>query len=103
MLGVIDIQSTLPSIFSAQYILILQVLCDQIALALEKARLFEQTIHRVEREQKVIEITGKLRAANDISKVLEVAVCELKEALGVKKVQIILQRSEDNKKLEEFI
>ncbi|NPV85971.1 MAG: GAF domain-containing protein [Anaerolineae bacterium] len=103
VLGAMDIQSTLPSIFSPQYILILQVLCDQIALALEKARLFEQTIHRVEREQKVIEITGKLRSANDISKVLEIAVRELKEALGVKQVQIILQRSEENKKLEEFI
>jgi GAF domain-containing protein len=42
-----------------------QAVADQVAIALENARLFEQTVRRAERERKVLEITSKIRSTND--------------------------------------
>jgi GAF domain-containing protein/HAMP domain-containing protein len=57
---------------------------DQIGLALENARLFEQTIRRAERERKVLEITSKIRSATDPNAMLEIAKEELQKALKSK-------------------
>jgi len=40
-----------------------QNVADQIGVALENARLFEQTVRRADRERKVLEITGKIRSS----------------------------------------
>ncbi len=58
---------------------------DQIGLALENARLFEQTVRRAERERKVLEITSKIRAATDPNSMLEIAKAELQKALQIAK------------------
>ncbi len=64
---------------------------DQVALALENARLFEQTARRAERERKVLEITSKIRQHNDPQAMLEVAVQELQSALKASRAQVVLQ------------
>ena len=61
---------------------------SQVGVALETARLFEKTTLRAERERKVLEITGRIRAANDPQKMLEIAAAELQKALGVTRAQI---------------
>jgi GAF domain-containing protein len=43
VIGVLDLQSTKPSAFTPEDISVLQILADQIALAVENARLFEET------------------------------------------------------------
>ena len=43
MIGVLDVQSTEPAAFSEEDVAILQALSDQVALAIENARLFEQS------------------------------------------------------------
>ena len=58
-------------------------LADQIALALENARLFEQTQQRARREQLIAEIAAKMRAAPDVEGVLRATVHEIRRALGV--------------------
>ena len=64
---------------------------DQVAQAIENARLFEQTVRRAERERRVLEISNKIRSANDPQVMLQVAVQELKNALNASRAQIILQ------------
>lgn len=64
---------------------------DQVALALENARLFTQTARRAERERKVLEITSKIREHNDPQTMLEVAVRELQNALNASRAQVVLQ------------
>jgi GAF domain-containing protein/HAMP domain-containing protein len=68
-----------------------QAVADQVALALENARLFEQTVRRAERERKVLEITSKIRSTNDPQQMLQVALEELQGALKASRAQIVLQ------------
>ncbi|HZW02717.1 MAG TPA: GAF domain-containing protein, partial [Anaerolineaceae bacterium] len=68
-----------------------RAVADQVALALENARLFEQTVRRADRERKVLEITSKIRSTTDPDRMLEVALEELQRALQVQRAQIILQ------------
>ncbi|TLN05731.1 GAF domain-containing protein, partial [bacterium] len=66
---------------------------DQVAVALENARLFEQTVRRAEREKKAMEITNKIRSTNDPKEMLRIAVEELQGALKASRAQIILEPS----------
>lgn len=61
---------------------------QQVGMALEAARLLEKTVHRAEREKKVLEITGKIRSSNDPKEMLEIAAEELKKALGASRALI---------------
>ena len=69
---------------------------DQIALALENARLFEQTIRRADRERKVLEITSQIRATNDPQEMLRIAAASLQKELNVSRAQVILQQQDDS-------
>jgi GAF domain-containing protein len=62
---------------------LVEALADQIALALENARLFEQTQQRAQREQLIAEIAAKMRAAPDVEGILRATVHEIRLALGV--------------------
>jgi len=53
-----------------------------LGLALESARLFEETQRMAERERLVSEITAKVRASMDVDIILQTAVRELGAALG---------------------
>jgi PAS domain S-box-containing protein len=83
VMGALDVQSTMPSAFGEDDIAILTTIADQLAVAVQNARLFDQTSRQAQRERLVGEITGKIRAANDIDSMLRVAVSELRTALGV--------------------
>jgi GAF domain-containing protein/HAMP domain-containing protein len=67
-----------------------KAIADQVGLALENARLLEQTQTRAEREHLVSEITSKMRASNDPQVILETAKRELRQALRAKEAEIVL-------------
>jgi GAF domain-containing protein/HAMP domain-containing protein len=69
-------------------------IAQQVGVALEAARLFEKTMQRAERERKVLEITGRIRATNDPQEMLEIAVAELQRSLGATRAQIIFRQNE---------
>jgi|GEM_PF-197285 len=69
----------------------IRTVADQVGLALENARLLEQTQRRAEREHLVTEITSKLRASNNPQTILQTAVDELRQALRARHAQIILE------------
>ncbi len=79
-----------------------KAVAEQIALALENARLFEQTSRRANRERKVLEITSKIRSTNDFQTMLRVAVEELQQALNASRAQVILQGVEQNAPAEPY-
>ena len=74
---------------------LVQALADQLALALENARLFEQTQRRASREQLTSQIVGKIRAAGDVHSILETAAGELARALGVSRAAVRLGNPTD--------
>jgi GAF domain-containing protein/ABC-type uncharacterized transport system substrate-binding protein len=60
---------------------LVQAVADQASLALENARLFEETRARAQHEQQVSEITARIRSQLEIEAVLRQAVRDLGQAL----------------------
>jgi len=58
-------------------------IADQLGVALENARLYEDTHVRAERERVVSDIAAQVRAAGDVDGILRTAVREIRRALGV--------------------
>ncbi len=101
VLGAIDVQHSQPDAFGEDDISVLQILADQIAVAVQNVRLFEQTLSRAEREKSVVEITSKIRESRDVESMLQTALRELQSALGAQVGRIRLVRDhEDGDNLE---
>jgi GAF domain-containing protein/HAMP domain-containing protein len=90
VIGAIDVQSTQAGSFSEDDITVLEILSDQLAVAVHNARLFEQTLERAKREETVTSITSKIRTADDLDKMLQTAVQEMRTALGATRARIQL-------------
>lgn len=67
---------------------LVNAVADRLALAMENARLFEQTARRADRERAVAEITSKIRSTNDPQLMLQIAVEELRQVLGAQEIRI---------------
>ena len=63
-------------------IALIEAIADQMALAIENARLLADTQQRAERERVIADITARVRASMDPKTILETAVRELGAALG---------------------
>lgn len=70
---------------------LLETLTEQLGVAVESARLYEETQRRAERERLAGEISAKLRASNDPRTILQTAVQELRQALQANQAQVLLQ------------
>ena len=68
-----------------------QATAERVALAMENARLLDETSRRAERERMVTEITSKIRGTNNPAEMIEIALNELRNALGATQVQLIPQ------------
>jgi GAF domain-containing protein len=79
--------------WTADEIDLMETIGDQLSVALESARLYEETRRRAERERLTSEITARIRASNDPSAILQTAVRELRQALQADRAQIMLQVS----------
>ncbi len=62
---------------------LIETLADRMGLALESARLYQETQDRAAREQLVREITNRMRRAVDMESLLRITAQELREALDV--------------------
>jgi GAF domain-containing protein/HAMP domain-containing protein len=93
-IGVIQIQDQRDTqIWSEDEINMVNSIAGQVAVALENARLFENTVRRAEREQKVLRITEKIRSTNDPGEMMSIAIRELQQALGASRAQIYIRQS----------
>jgi len=81
-IGAMTIQSTQASAFSDEDITVLQTMADQVAIAIDNARLLEQTQRRAERERQVRTITDRVRRAPDREMILRTVLQELGQMLG---------------------
>ena len=82
VIGALDVQSTKEAAFDEADIAIMQTMADQLANAIENARLFEKTQHLAQRERTISQITSKLRSALNLEAILQTTVQELGQALG---------------------
>jgi GAF domain-containing protein/HAMP domain-containing protein len=75
--------------WSVDEINIVQAVAERLGLALDNARLFEETSSRASRERLVSDITTKIRGTNDPQEMIKTAVEELKRALGATRVEVV--------------
>ena len=87
------VQSAYQSHWTNNEISLMETLSDQLSVALESARLYEETQRRAERERLAGEITAKLRASNQPEAILQTAVKELRRALQASKAQVLIHTS----------
>ncbi|MBL8102505.1 MAG: GAF domain-containing protein [Anaerolineales bacterium] len=91
-IGTIYIRPNNKKGFDKDEINIIESVAERLGLALDNARLFEETSTRAERERLVTDITTKIRTTNDPQEMIQTAVDELKRALGVTQVEIVPQK-----------
>ena len=65
------------AVFSAEEIAFLESIADQLAVALDSARLYAETQRKAEQERLVARVTNRLRASLDIETVLKTAAEEI--------------------------
>lgn len=80
--------------WTPQEIGILEVLVDQLGMALEGARLYRDSQQRAVREQIRAEITAQVRASTDVDTILQTAIRELGQALRASGGTIELEPSD---------
>jgi flagellar motor switch protein FliG len=69
---------------------LVEAVADQMALAIENARLLEETQRRAEREQLVGDITAKMQRANDMDMLMQNTIQELLTDLNASYVAVHL-------------
>ncbi len=89
-IGVLEVRSPHPDRpWTQDEIAIVEAIAERLSLALENARLFEETLARASREHAVAEITSKIRSTNDPQTMIRIAMEELQRVLNVSRVEII--------------
>jgi len=72
---------------------IIEAVAERLGLALDNARLFEETSTRATRERLVADITTKIRGSNNPQEMIRTAMEELKQVLGASKVEILTKKN----------
>lgn len=96
VIAVLDAHLPESGVWTAERIALLQAISEQVAQAVERARLYQDTQQRAAREQLIGEVTGRIRETLDLNTVLQTAVRELGQALEVDVVEVRLGTAADN-------
>jgi len=90
LIGALDVQSRALNAFNQSDMEVLQVLADQLAVAVENGRLFSRQERVAELEQRVAAMTAKIHASLTVDAILENAAIELGQVFGASKVVVRL-------------
>lgn len=94
VLGAIDVQSTLPFAFSDQDVKILQLLADQLAVAIVNSELFAEAQERLSQHRLLHHVTTAAASSTTIEDALNSAVQGLQVTLGGDQIAILLANKE---------
>jgi GAF domain-containing protein len=89
-IGHIDLAADGERRWSEADLALAQSFAEQLALAVENARLFELTQQRARRERVIREITDKIRGQTDLETILQTTVRELGRLLGTSRAAVRL-------------
>jgi GAF domain-containing protein len=90
VIGALDVQSTLPYAFTPDDITILQVIADQIAIAVENARLFSTTREYLARHRSLYQVTTAAASSASLENALFSAAQGLRVTMNGARVGIFL-------------
>jgi GAF domain-containing protein/HAMP domain-containing protein len=90
VIGVVNVQHSAAHTFSDDEITVLEILADQLAVAVQNSWNYEAALHRAKHEQVVVEITGKIRASSSVDSIMRTTVQEMRRALDAGRATIRL-------------
>jgi len=91
VIGVIDARKPDGSgPWTHEEITLLETFAEQLGVALESARLYQDTQRRAVREQLTSQITSRMRESLEVETVLKTAALEMRQALGLDKLVVRL-------------
>ena len=94
VIGVLDTHKTLENPdWKPEEIAMVQTVADQLGLALESAQLYREAQYLAERERVIGSITTQMRESLDVDIVLQTAVREMRDTLGLQDIAIHLGES----------
>lgn len=82
IIGVIGVLHPDSYRYNENHLNLLSAVASQTTIALQNARLFQQTQTRAQREQMLREITARVRSSADMDTIMKTAVKEIGQALG---------------------
>lgn len=96
-------KGTYLDLWSSDEIVVMETLSHQLSVALESARLYQETQLRAARERLTGEITSRIRETLDLEFVIQTAAREFRDALNLAEVEIRLgyDLDESNQLLED--
>ncbi len=98
VVGVIDGRKPGGDAWTEEEIDLLETLIEQLGVALESARLYEDTQRRAAREHVVSEVTDRIRGSLDVETVLRTAVQDIREAMDLPAMTVRLVSSSEREK-----
>ena len=97
-IGTLAVQVPSQERIKADQMDLIKAVAERVALSAENARLFEDTTRRAERERLVSDITTKIRGTNNPEEMIKIAAQEIKNALGVSRVDVLPQKLSNESK-----
>jgi GAF domain-containing protein len=95
IIGVLNVSSPIKNrAWSQDEMVLLQAVSDRVALALDNARLLEDSQRRAARERAISDFSSKISSASDIDAILRSTVEELGKTLG--NAEVAVQITSDN-------
>lgn len=96
-IGVLDVRRPVAAgRWSESEVTLMEALSSQLEVALESARLYQDTQRRAARERLVGEATARIRETLDIETVLKTAAAEMRQALELPEVSVRFVRTEES-------
>ncbi len=74
--------------WTADELSLIETLAQQLGLALDGARLYQQTQRRAAQERLASEVTARMRETLDVDTILQTAVREMRDALGLAEAEV---------------
>ncbi len=100
VIGALDVQHTRAHTFTEDEIAVLEILSDQLGVAVQNARLYHDALRRAQREEALMQITGRIRSSREVDAILRTAVAEMRRALGAREAVIRLAADFDEAALD---
>lgn len=91
--AIVVLSSNNTNLFTEQDETFLQALASQVSIAIRNAELIETSIHKIERERLLNEITSQIQQSTDVQSILKTTVEALGTALGARRADIKIQIS----------